>query len=335
MPDFFNNEIVNGLFTDPTDILFVPNGVTSLTLTSSAATFGVPLVGNGSGLTGITASSTPFTGGTVTGTTTFTGSLSATTYLGLPTDIRVTGGTYSNGTATFTNNTGGTFNVTGFSTPFTGGTVTGATTFTGGVTANTMSATTYSGNAASMTNKFAPSAHFSIKNSLTTTARYSPAGMNGTLTGINTVANRLYVTPFILSEADTITKIAAEVTTTGATSLMYIGIYELDSSYLPTGAPICVSTALSGTTIGLKEFTLSATTNLQANKWYGTAILTTVILGIRGIITPNFLGGNGGSATYGAYTASITPGYTTLPTSPTMTGVNANAYTPSNIWCTR
>ena len=54
-------------------------------------------------------------------------SVSATTYLNLPTDIRVTGGTYSNGTATFTNNTGGTFNVTGL---YTGGTdvfVTGAT----------------------------------------------------------------------------------------------------------------------------------------------------------------------------------------------------------------
>lgn len=42
--------------------------------------------------------------------------ISATTYINLPTsvDIYVTGGTYSNGTATFTNNTGGTFNVNGF-----------------------------------------------------------------------------------------------------------------------------------------------------------------------------------------------------------------------------
>ena len=53
--------------------------------------------------------------------------ISATTYYGLPTDVRVTGGTYDNGTAIFTNNTGGTFNVTGF---ITGGTdyyVTGGT----------------------------------------------------------------------------------------------------------------------------------------------------------------------------------------------------------------
>jgi hypothetical protein len=42
--------------------------------------------------------------------------ISATTYSNLPTDIRVTGGTYSAGTTTFTNNTGGTFSVTGFTT---------------------------------------------------------------------------------------------------------------------------------------------------------------------------------------------------------------------------
>ena len=91
------------------------------------------------------------TGDTMTGTL-FTPYLSATTvsattYLNLPIDIRVTGGTYAAGTATFTNNTGGTFTVTGFSTgggsTFTGGTVTGPTNFTNGLTATTISATTY------------------------------------------------------------------------------------------------------------------------------------------------------------------------------------------------
>jgi hypothetical protein len=93
-----------------------------------------------------------FSGGTVTGPTIFTNGLtantiSATTYYNLPKDIFVTGGTYSSGTTIFTNNTGGTFNVTGFSTStgtsFTGGTVSGATNFTGGLSANTISATTY------------------------------------------------------------------------------------------------------------------------------------------------------------------------------------------------
>lgn len=50
----------------------------------------------------------------ITGNTTVGGSMksttiSATTYLNLPTDVRVTGATYSNNTFTFTNNTGGTF----------------------------------------------------------------------------------------------------------------------------------------------------------------------------------------------------------------------------------
>lgn len=52
----------------------------------------------------------------VTGTTS-SETISATTYLNLPTDVRVTGGTFTNlsaGTTTFTNNTGGTFNVTGY-----------------------------------------------------------------------------------------------------------------------------------------------------------------------------------------------------------------------------
>jgi hypothetical protein len=94
-----------------------------------------------------------FTGGTVTGPTIFTDGLtantfSATTYLGLPTDVYVTGGTYSNGTAEFTNTTGGTFSVSGFSTgggTFTGGTVSGPSIFTDGLSANTFSATTYLG----------------------------------------------------------------------------------------------------------------------------------------------------------------------------------------------
>jgi len=103
-------------------------------------------------------------GGTVTGPTIFTNGLtantiSATTYQNLPIDIRVTGGTKSGNTVVFINNTGGTFNVTGFSDTF----VTGATysnnTFTyrnntggtfnvsfntmTGLTATTISATTY------------------------------------------------------------------------------------------------------------------------------------------------------------------------------------------------
>jgi hypothetical protein len=70
----------------------------------------------------------------------------------------ITGGTYSGGTLYLVNNSGGTITITGFSTsssggtisgdylPLSGGTVNGATEFTGGLTANTISATTYLGN---------------------------------------------------------------------------------------------------------------------------------------------------------------------------------------------
>ena len=70
--------------------------------------------------------------------------ISATTYQNLPTDIRVTGGTYSNGTATFNNNTGGTFNVTGFTTN--GGSQFLNITYSGlvsAITGSTLSAGTY------------------------------------------------------------------------------------------------------------------------------------------------------------------------------------------------
>lgn len=79
------------------------------------------------------------------------GKLFSTTASTSGSDTYITGGTYNNltGTATFTNNTGGTFSVTGFSTStateFTGGTVTGETIFTGGLSANTISASTYYG----------------------------------------------------------------------------------------------------------------------------------------------------------------------------------------------
>jgi hypothetical protein len=65
----------------------------------------------------------PLSGGTVSGATNFTSgitatTISATTYQNLPTDVFVTGATYTAGTAVFTNNTGGTFNVSGFNDVF-------------------------------------------------------------------------------------------------------------------------------------------------------------------------------------------------------------------------
>jgi len=63
----------------------------------------------------------PLSGGTVSGSTNFISGLTAntitaTSYNNLPLDIRVTGGTHTNGVTTFVNNSGGTFNVSGYAT---------------------------------------------------------------------------------------------------------------------------------------------------------------------------------------------------------------------------
>jgi hypothetical protein len=146
---------VNG-FLSATTYLGLP---TDVFVTGGTYNAGTAIFTNNTGGTfSVTGFSTggDFSGGTVNGSTVFTNGLSAntfsaTTYLNLPIDIRITGGTYSNGTTVFTNNTGGTFSVTGYntggtsSTVFTGGTVTGATNFTNGLSANTFSASTYLG----------------------------------------------------------------------------------------------------------------------------------------------------------------------------------------------
>jgi hypothetical protein len=94
-------------------------------------------------------------------------SVSATTYYGLPTDIRTTGATYSNNTFTFTNNTGGTYNVL-FNT-LTGLTVNGNLSVTGDTTSNRFSGST---------NTITGTKGTVITNGSTTTAFINVSGSN-------------------------------------------------------------------------------------------------------------------------------------------------------------
>jgi hypothetical protein len=101
---------VTGFYTGATDVF-----VTGATKSNDVATF-VNNTGGTFTLTGLT--DTIFSGGTVANPTYFINGLtattiSATTYLNLPTDVRVTGGTYFDGVTTFTNNTGGMFTIDG------------------------------------------------------------------------------------------------------------------------------------------------------------------------------------------------------------------------------
>jgi hypothetical protein len=98
----------------------------------------------------LTSTINSVTGLTVNGNLTVTGNtslqsltattISATPYHNLPTDIRVTGATYSNNTFTYTNNTGGTFSVL-FNT-VTGLTVNGNLTVTGNTSLQSTTAST-------------------------------------------------------------------------------------------------------------------------------------------------------------------------------------------------
>ena len=99
---------VNGFYTGSTDVFVTGSTYSNNTFfytNNTGGTFNV----NFNTLTGLTVNGNL----SVTGTTS-SGIISATTYQNLPTDVFVTGGTYGNGTTTFTNNTGGTFNVSGF-----------------------------------------------------------------------------------------------------------------------------------------------------------------------------------------------------------------------------
>ena len=84
--------------------------------------------------------------GSISATTITATTISATTYQNLPTDVRVTGGTYSSSTgdATFTNNTGGTFNVSGFFKPSDDIYVTGGTYSNGNLTFTNKTGGTFS-----------------------------------------------------------------------------------------------------------------------------------------------------------------------------------------------
>ncbi len=149
------------------DFYLIPNGTNSIRKALSIIGSGdTRIFGN---LTASTVSATTyynlppatFTGGTVNGYTEFqngvnANSINATVYYNLPTDVFVYSGSYNSNTGSLTlkNTTGGTFNINGLNTgvgTFSGGTVTGATQFTGGLSATTISATTYLGIPTSLT----------------------------------------------------------------------------------------------------------------------------------------------------------------------------------------
>jgi len=150
------------------------------------------------GSTGVSGDYLPLSGGTVTGDTIFQSGLtattiSATTYQNLP----VSGLTSGTNIGLTNNNGNYTISFTGTTgSNFTGGTLSGATIFTGGLSANTISATTYynlpvsgltSGTGIGITNN---NNNFTIAYTGQTSFPYLPLS-GGTVTGVTTFATGL------------------------------------------------------------------------------------------------------------------------------------------------
>jgi hypothetical protein len=120
-----NGNVSNGndiIISENDDIIFKYAGYNNNINTNALTSNRVILFPDNSGTVALLSDIQTFTGGTVSGGTNFTNGLtantiSATTYQNLPvnTDVFVTGGTFNSSTITFTNNTGGTFSVSGIS----------------------------------------------------------------------------------------------------------------------------------------------------------------------------------------------------------------------------
>jgi hypothetical protein len=235
--------------------------VTGGTYSAGTATF----TNNTGGTFNVTGFTNPFTGGTVAGLTAT--SISATTYLGLPTDIRVTGGTYANGTATFTNNTGGTFSVTGFS----NGGVHNPVMIAGGTYTFMVGATNNSSFAS--------------------------------------VANRLDLCPYIPIITHTSSALSIECQLTGTASNTRILIYS-NNNGVP-GTKIFESTDLNCSTLGAKIAITSQTFIAGTTYWIGTHINSSTSA-LRGLAVASLisLGKNplGDVTNYTMYRAVITYG---------------------------
>ena len=229
------------------------------------------------------------TGDTMTGTLSTpylsATTISATTYFNLPTDIRVTGGTFNDttGVATFTNNTGGTFNVNGFSiggggSVFTGGTVTGPTVFTNGLTANTISATTYY-NLPESTDTFVTGATYSNN---TFTYRNNTGGtfnvLFNTMTGLTSSGT---ISTSVLS-ATTYQNLPTDVRVTGGTYSSGTATFTNNTggtftvTGFSTGGTSSTDTFVTGATYSNNTFTYTNNTGGTFNVLFNTVTGLTI-----------------------------------------------------------
>ena len=271
-----------------------------------------------------------FLGGTVTGATNFNGGLSAntisaTTYTNLPTDVRVTGATYSNNTFTYTNNTGGTFNVN-FNT-LTGATINGNLNVTGTTSSGTISATTYqnlptdirvtggtyTAGTATFTNNTGGT--FSVSGFTTggTSSSYwqyrktfnafhSNAGLSGAAYALAISANVLFAFPIDVKRDVTISSLVIGNVGASAGNSVW-GVY--DSLNGEPNNLICQTTAFNNAVAGAVSYSISPsqtlTTGIYWVVYHSSSTPTLRVMQLANSV-PNIIGENGslfnGSMTY-------------------------------------
>lgn len=237
------------VLADVNAIVGVDTYVTGFTYNNNVLT-----IKQNQGQADLTATINTMTGLTVNGTLN-AATISATTYQNLPTDVSVTGATYSDNTFTFTNNTGGTFNVL-FNT------VTGLTS-TGTIASSILSATTANFGTANITTLSATSG------SITTAATNPNDIVNySTLTGYSQSSD-IYVTAGTISYTGPSGSLVlkrrntTDVTITGLSDIYLTGgTYAAGTLTLVKNDNNTVTvTGLTSTDTFVTGFTYSPTTN--------------------------------------------------------------------------
>jgi hypothetical protein len=94
-------------------------------------------------------------------------------------------------------------------------------------------------------------ASYQVQNPLTLALGLTPNMLGNTVSTVILSSNTVVMYPFVLGMDYLATKIATQVTTFAAGATAYLGVYELDSDFMPlNGAPIISSTGLSVATNG-------------------------------------------------------------------------------------
>jgi hypothetical protein len=224
--------------------------------------------------------------------------ISATTYQNLPTDIRVTGGTYSSGTTTFTNNTGGTFNVSGY---YTGGTdvfVTGGTYTAGTATFTNNTGGTF--NVTGFTTGGTSSSYWQYRK--TYNSFHATAGLSGSGNQAAILSNILFAFPIDVKRDVTISSLVIGNVGASAGNSVW-GVY--DSLNGEPNNLIFQTTAFNNAVTGAVSYTISPTQSLTIGiywvVYHSSSTPTLRVMQVANSV-PNIIGENGslfnGSMTY-------------------------------------